>query len=48
VGLLTTAPGDVLAALGEVVPWAGLGVAALSAAVLILAVGNMASRQRLA
>lgn len=43
-GLITTAPGDVLAALGEVVPWALVALAALSAALLILACGNLISR----
>jgi hypothetical protein len=41
VGLLTTAPGDVLAALGEVVPWTLVVAAGLSAALLILAAGNV-------
>jgi len=44
VGLLTTAPGDVLAAIGEVVPWTLVAVAGLSAALLILAAGNIVSR----
>jgi hypothetical protein len=51
VGLLTTAPGDVLAALGEVMPWTLLITAGVSAALLILAVGNIVSmrpRQHLA
>lgn len=51
VGLLTTAPGDVFAALGELVPWTLLLVAAISAALLILAAGNIVSmrpRQHLA
>jgi hypothetical protein len=43
-GLLATAPGDVLAALNEVVPWTLLGMAGLSAALLILAAGNIISR----
>jgi hypothetical protein len=43
-GLIATAPGDVLAALGEVVPWALVALAALSAALLILASGNLVSR----
>ncbi len=43
-GLLTTAPGDVVAALGEVIPWGLLGVAGLSAALIILAAGNVVSR----
>src|SRR5690349_5200593 len=36
-GLLTTAPGDVFAALGEVVPWTLVAAAGISAALLILA-----------
>jgi hypothetical protein len=43
-GLLTTAPGDVLAALGEVVPWTLVALAGVSAALLILAAGNVVSR----
>ena len=43
-GLLTTAPGDVLAALGEVVPWTLLAMAGLSATLLILAAGHIVSR----
>jgi hypothetical protein len=43
-GLLTTAPGDVLAALNEVVPWTLLAMAGVSAALLILASGNVVSR----
>jgi hypothetical protein len=43
-GLLATAPGDVLAALNEVVPWTLLALAGLSAALLILAAGNIVSR----
>jgi hypothetical protein len=43
-GLVTTAPGDVLAALGEVIPWSLVALAGLSAALLILAAGNMVSR----
>jgi hypothetical protein len=43
-GLLATAPGDVLAALGEVVPWTLVAVSAVSAALLILAAGNIVSR----
>lgn len=43
-GLITTAPGDVLAALGEVVPWTMVALAGLSATLLILAAGNMVSR----
>ncbi|MBV9747668.1 MAG: hypothetical protein JO157_02525 [Acetobacteraceae bacterium] len=44
-GLLATAPGDVLAALNEVVPWTLLAVAAISAALLILCAGNLVSRE---
>lgn len=43
-GLLTTAPGDVLAALIEVVPWTLVAMAGLSAGLLILAAGNIVSR----
>ena len=43
-GLLTTAPGDTLAALSEVIPWTLFAIAGLSAAVLILAVGQIVSR----
>jgi hypothetical protein len=42
--LLATAPGDVLAALNEVVPWALVVMAGVSAALLILAAGNVVSR----
>ena len=38
--LLSVAPGDVLAALGEVVPWPLVGLAAVSAALLSLASGR--------
>jgi hypothetical protein len=47
-GLLTTAPGDVLAALGEVVPWTLVAIAGLSAALLVLASGNIMRARRLA
>jgi hypothetical protein len=47
-GLLTTAPGDVLAALSEVVPWTLVAMAGLSAALLILASGNIMRARRLA
>ena len=40
VSLLTAAPGDVLAALGEVVPWPLLGLAAVSAVLLTWASGR--------
>jgi hypothetical protein len=43
-GLLLTAPGDVVAALGEVVPWGLVVMAGLSATCLIWAVGNVVSR----
>jgi hypothetical protein len=43
-GLLATSPGDVLAALNEVVPWTLLAVAGVSAALLILAAGNIVAR----
>ena len=43
-GLLATAPGDVLAALGEVVPWTLIVISGVSAALLILAAGNVVSR----
>jgi hypothetical protein len=42
--LLTTAPGDVLAALNEVVPWTLVVLAGVSAALLVLAAGNIVSR----
>ena len=45
-GLVTTAPGDVLAALNEVVPWTLVAIASLSAALLIMAAGNIVSRSR--
>ncbi|MBV9579114.1 MAG: hypothetical protein JO057_11040 [Chloroflexi bacterium] len=44
VSLLASAPGDVLAALNEVVPWTLLVMAGVSAALLILAAGNLVSR----
>jgi hypothetical protein len=43
-GLLITAPGDVVAALGEAIPWTLVVLAALSAGLLILAAGNIVSR----
>ncbi|MBV9323373.1 MAG: hypothetical protein JO352_06260 [Chloroflexi bacterium] len=43
-GLLATAPGDVLAALNEVVPWTLVVMAGVSGALLILAAGNIVSR----
>src|SRR5436190_12438465 len=42
-GLLTTAPGDVLAALSESIPWGLVIVAGLSACLLIVAAGNVVS-----
>ena len=44
IGLLATAPGDVLAALGEVIPWRLVALAGVSAALLVLAAGNVISR----
>jgi hypothetical protein len=43
-GLVTTAPGDVFAALGEIIPWTLVALAGVSAALLIFAVGNIVSR----
>jgi len=43
-GLITTAPGDVLAALGEVIPWSLVALAGVSAVLLTLAAGNVVSR----
>lgn len=43
-GLVETAPGDVLAALSEVVPWTLVVAAGLSAALLIFAAGHVVSR----
>jgi len=43
-GLVTTAPGDVFAALSEVIPWTLVLAAGSSAALLILAVGHLVSR----
>jgi hypothetical protein len=43
-GLLAIAPGDVLAALNEVVPWTLVALAAVSAALLILAAGHIVAR----
>jgi hypothetical protein len=40
-GLLATAPGDVLAALNEVVPWPLVWVAGLSAVLLVWAAGKV-------
>jgi hypothetical protein len=44
IGLFATAPGDVFAALGEFIPWSLVVLAGVSAALLILAVGNVVSR----
>jgi hypothetical protein len=43
-GLLATDPGDVLAAVGEIIPWSLLALAGVSAALLTLAAGNLVSR----
>jgi hypothetical protein len=43
-GLFATAPGDVAAALGEVIPWGLVAVAGLSAGLIILAAGNVVAR----
>ncbi|SRR6266566_3298593 len=43
VGLFTTAPGDVVAALGEVIPWSLVGLAGAGAGVLVLAAGHVVS-----
>jgi len=40
-GLLFTAPGDVAAAVGELIPWGLVGLAGLSAGVLIVAARNL-------
>jgi hypothetical protein len=44
IGVLTTAPGDVLAAVGEILPWRVLALALASAAVLVWAAGRAVSR----
>jgi hypothetical protein len=44
VGLFATAPGDVLAALGEVIPLSLLGLAAVSAGLLVVAAGHVVAR----
>jgi hypothetical protein len=44
VGLFAIAPGDVFAALGEVIPWGMVALAGVSAASLMLAVGHVVSR----
>ena len=43
-GLVATAPGDVLVAIGEVIPWSLVALAGGSAVLLILAAGNIVSR----
>ena len=43
-GLFTTAPGDVVAALGEVIPWSLVVLAVIAAGLLILATGHVVSR----
>ncbi|SRR5712691_4327066 len=43
-GLVATSPGDVVAALGEIVPWSLVVLAGVSAAMLILAAGHIVSR----
>jgi hypothetical protein len=43
-GLLTTAPGEVAAAVGEVIPWSLVALAGLSAGLLIVAAGHVVSR----
>jgi hypothetical protein len=43
-GLFTTVPGDVAAALGEVIPWSLVALAAVGAGLLILATGHVVSR----
>lgn len=44
VGLLATAPGDVIAALGEVIPLSLIALAGVSATLLVLAAGHAVSR----
>jgi len=43
-GLFTTAPGDVAAALSEVIPWSLVAVAFVGAGLLVLAAGHVVSR----
>jgi hypothetical protein len=45
-GLVLTAPGDVAAAVTELIPWGLVGVAGLCAGLLILAAGNVVSVSR--
>jgi hypothetical protein len=44
-GLFTTAPGDVVAALGEVIPWTLVVAAVVGAGLLIVAAGHLVSRE---
>jgi hypothetical protein len=44
--LIATAPGDVLAALGEVMPWRLLALAGVSAALMIWATGRLVAPLR--
>jgi hypothetical protein len=48
VGLVLTAPGEVVAVVSDVVPWGLVGLAGLSAAFLVWAVGNVVSRTAVA
>jgi hypothetical protein len=43
-GLFTTAPGDVAAALSEVIPWSLVALAVVGAGLLVLATGHVVSR----
>ena len=43
-GLVTTAPGEVAAVVGDIVPWGLVALAGVSAAFLVWAVGNVVSR----
>jgi hypothetical protein len=43
-GLFTTAPGDVAAALGEVIPWSLVALAVVGAGLLVMAAGHVVSR----
>lgn len=43
-GLLATAPGDVLAALGELIPWWLVTLAAISAGLVVVAAGHVVAR----
>src|ERR1700738_2968262 len=44
-GLFTTAPGDVVGALGEVIPWTLVVVAVVGAGLLVVAAGHVVSRR---